>query len=302
MPAFIRSRRAVAALAIAAVGLGAAAGAASPGVALATTGQPRACGSAVLHKADGSLWTCSFDDEFTGTAVNPHRWTPYTSVAGGFRGGLECYRPRNVSVSGGTANIAVTRAKAFDCAGVTARFNSGMLLSKNTFTQTYGRFEMRAKLPSAAGLQPAFWLLPANPYHADGYDYGEIDVMESWTHTPNVAAPHLHYVGTPGSPNSGKYCYVPDIATKFHTFTLEWNSSRMTMSYDGKACWSTSWTTIPGYQPRGAHSPEPFDQRFYLIVNVATGGPRTPYNVVSPSESLTSRNATMQVDYVRAWR
>lgn len=300
MPAFLRSRRALATVAFAAIGIGAAA--INPGGVGATTTAPPSCGGTVLHKSDGTAWTCTFDDEFSGTAVDATHWTPYTSVSGGFRGGQECYTPRNVSVSGGNADLSVTRATPFNCAGVTAQFNAGMLISKNTFTQTYGRFEMRAKLPSAAGLQPAFWLLPANPYHADGYDYGEIDVMESWTATPNVASPHLHYVGTPGSLNNGKYCSVPNIATQFHTYTLEWNSSRITMSYDGTTCWSTTWVPIPLYQPLLARSPEPFDQPFYLIVNLATGGPKTPYNEVSPSESITSANATMQVDYVRSWK
>jgi beta-glucanase (GH16 family) len=258
------------------------------------------CG-ATIHKSNGTAWTCTLDDEFNGSTLNTATWTPYTSVAGGFRGGAECYTPRNVKVSAGSLLLPTTRAAApFSCAGRTADYYSGMITSKTRFTQTYGRYQIRAKVPMSKGLHAAFWLLPQNPYHSNGLDYGEIDVMESGGAYRDIASPHLHYVSTPGNPQSGAYCSVPNMATQFHTYTLEWNARTITMSYDGRTCWSTGWQTIPGFQPPGARSPEPFDQPFYIILNMGTDTAQTiPANAVSPSTDLSQ---PFQVDYIRVWK
>jgi beta-glucanase (GH16 family) len=158
---------------------------------------------------------------------------------------------------------------------------------------------MRAKIPAGVGFQPAFWMLPQTPYGSRGYSYGEIDVMEAWGTFPGIASPHLHYVSTPGTPMSGNYCLVPTSATAYHTYAVEWTSTRMTFTYDGRTCWSTGWKPIAGYQPAGSAAPAPFDQKFYLIVNLAMGGATTPTNRASV---LTRFPATMSVDYIRAWK
>ncbi|MDT4938133.1 MAG: hypothetical protein QOG80_1804 [Pseudonocardiales bacterium] len=259
------------------------------------------CGRTTLHKADGTAWKCSFDDEFSATTLDAAKWSPFASVSGGFRGGAECYSPSQVGVSGGTLNLPTVRAaSAFDCAGVPATYRSGMIVSRNKFTQTYGRFEMRAKIPMSKGLHAAFWLLPENPYHTNGLDYGEIDVMESGGAYTDLASPHLHYVETPGTVQTGTYCTVANMAGAFHDYTLEWTPTSMRFSYDGHSCWTTSWRTIAQYQPAGATAPTPFDQPFYMILNMGTDTASTiPANAVSASTDLSQ---AMQVDYVRVWK
>jgi beta-glucanase (GH16 family) len=266
----------------------------------ASTAPSPSCGP-TIHKANGQAWVCTLDDEFSGTSLNSAHWTPFTSVAGGFRGGAECYTPKNVSVANGTLNLPTTRAAApFDCAGTSASYYSGMVVSKQKFTQTYGRFQISAKIPMSKGLHAAFWLLPESSYNAQGQlDYGEIDVLESGGAYDDIASPHLHYVVTPGDAQSGNYCVVPNIATQFHTYTLEWTPTTMTFSYDGATCWKTTWQTAYPYQPLGAHAPAPFDQPFYLILNMGTDTAQTiAANAVSSSTNLSQ---PYQVDYVRAW-
>lgn len=265
--------------------------------AAATTG----CGATVLHKPNGTQWVCTFDDEFRGTHLNSRSWTAFTSAKGSFRGGAECYTPAQVRVANGKLSLPTVRAaRAFLCAGHPAEYRSGMIVSRQKFTQTYGRFEIRAKIPMSKGLHSAFWLLPENPYHADGMSYGEIDVMEAAGAYRDVASPHLHYVATPGTPQLGAYCHVSNMATAFHTYTLEWTSTSMRFSYDGHTCWRTTWQTIHGYQPDGAHAPAPFDQPFYLILNMGTDTATTvKANAVSASTNLSQ---AMQVEYVRVWK
>lgn len=259
------------------------------------------CGSKRIAKAGGGFWTCTFSDEFNKPRLDTTKWQAYTSAAGGYRGGDECYAPGNVSISKGYLNLTATKsATTFDCAGVPSNYRSGMVLTRGLFSQAYGRFEMRAKIPGGVGFQPAFWLLPENPYtHPGGYAYGEIDVMESWGTYPGIASPHLHYVQTPGTPMSGAYCSVPTNATAYHAYTVEWTKSVMTFKYDGKVCWSTPWAPIPAYQPPGAVAPTPFDQKFYLIVNLLLGGELTASNRPTSSTTFPSR---MSVDYIRVWK
>lgn len=251
-------------------------------------------------KADGTYWACSFDDEFSGSTVDTTKWSAFDSIKGGFRGGDECYNHNNATVSGGELHLTVTKAAAaFTCGdGHVTQYNSGLLLSRGKFSQTYGRFEMRAKFPAGVGFQPAFWMLPANPFHTSGYSYGEIDVAEAWGTYPGTVSPHLHYVATP-SPQNGAYCSVPTSASAFHTYTVEWTRTTMTFLYDGRTCWKTTWSPIAKYQPAGATAPTPFDQDFYMIVNLATGGDSTPSNRITSSTKLPSQ---MEVDYIRAWR
>ena len=254
-----------------------------------------------LPKSGGGYWTCTLDDEFSSTRLDTTKWQTYTSAPGGFVGGDECYSPNNVTLDSGNLRLTATKqSTAFTCAGRSTNYRSGLILSKGRFAQAYGRFEMRAMTPAGVGFQPAFWLLPENPYtQPGGYTYGEIDVMEAWGQYPGLASPHLHYVQTPGTLQSGAYCSVPSMTTSYHTYAVEWTSSKMTFIYDGKTCWSTTWKPIARYQPAGSVAPSPFNQKFYVIVNLAMGGPATPGNRATSTTKFPSR---MSVDYVRVWR
>ena len=226
------------------------------------------------------------------------QYSPASSV--GNSGGDQCYDPANVSVSRGVLNLTTTRpAAAFDCAGHSTRYRSGMVLTSGLFTQTYGRYEVRAKFPPGLGLQPAIWMLPQHPFRGPDYYYGEIDIAEAWGRYPGIVSPHLHYVSTPGTPQSGAYCTVQTSNSAFHTYAVEWTTTRMRFSYDGKTCWTTTWAPAPPFAPARATSPAPFDQPFYLILNLGVGDSTTRTN---RPDAKTPFPARMQVDYVRVWK
>ncbi|HJQ42134.1 MAG TPA: glycoside hydrolase family 16 protein [Jatrophihabitantaceae bacterium] len=294
------SKRWVVAAAIATAALALSSATAIRPGAVAATSAPT-CGTTRVARSSGGYWSCTFADEFSGSRLDTTKWQPYTSVRGGFHGGDECYSPSNVTLDSGNLRLTATKSTTtFDCAGTPSTYRSGLIMSKGLFAQAYGRFEMRAMIPAGVGFQPAFWLLPENPYiQPGGYAYGEIDVMESWGTYPDIASPHLHFVQTPGYPNSGAYCHVANMATAYHTYTVEWTRLRMTFKYDGNVCWSTNWNPIPTYQPEGAKAPSPFNQPFYLIVNLAMGGASTPTNRATSTTQFPSR---MSVDYIRVWK
>jgi beta-glucanase (GH16 family) len=252
-----------------------------------------------LVKRDGTPWVCTFDDEFDGGSLSPV-WTRVTTATTGFRGGQECNQASGVDVRDGLLVLTASRSPSpRACGRYTTDFDSGMVWTKGTFAQAYGRFEMRAKLPDGLGLQSAFWMLPANPRGTGRYEYGEIDIAEKWGNYPNFVDPHLHYVRTPDSPAGGAACKIADSAAAFHTYALEWTPVRMRFDYDGTTCWSTDWQPQAGYAPIGAQPPVPFDQPFYLILQLAVGGAKTPANVPTAS---THFPVSMEVDYVRVWK
>ena len=257
------------------------------------------CGGENPVKATGARWTCTFDDEFDGTELSPSLWTPTTTAQTGFRGGQECIAAGADRVGGGLLTITATRTAPRSCGRYTTSFTSGMVSTKDKFAQTYGRFEMRAQFPPGVGFQPAFWLVPQNPRASGRYEYGEIDIAEEWGNYPQYVDPHLHYVTTPDSPTGGATCKISTNASAFHTYALTWTPTLMRFDYDGSLCWSTRWLPQPPRTaPAGAQAPVPFDQPFYLIVQLAVGGPKTPANVPT---ATTPFPAHMEVDYVRVW-
>lgn len=274
---------------------------------LAPTGAGAAtgpCGGTTVAKPGGGYWQCTFADEFSGTQLDTTKWSPYTSQKGGFVGGDECYKPSNVKVDAGALRLDANKWGTFSCSdGRQSNYLSGLVMSKGKFSQTYGRFEIRAKTPAGIGFHPAFWMLPENPWsHQDasqpaGFNYGEIDVMEGAGNYPGYASPHLHNVQANNKQN-GAVCRVDNMTTAYHTYTLEWTKTLMTFRYDGNVCWSTDWKPMAGYQPKGATSPAPFDQNFYIILNLAMGGPQEPNNRAT---AATPSAAEMSVDYVRVW-
>jgi beta-glucanase (GH16 family) len=153
------------------------------------------------------------------------------------------------------------------------RYTSGLITTQPSFSQTYGYFEMRAKLPRGKGVWPAFWLLPA--------DLGwppEIDVMESigdpafiWT------TAHSSVDKTPGV----KHEVSPD---DFHTFAVSWDAKQLIWFVDGREV---------GRQP----TPPDMRKPMYLLANVAIGGdwPGAP-------DASTPFPARMSIDYIRAYR
>lgn len=153
------------------------------------------------------------------------------------------------------------------------RYTSGLITTQPSFAQTYGYFEMRAKLPRGKGVWPAFWLLPA--------DLGwppEIDVMESigdpafvWT------TAHSTSDNRPGV----KHEITPDV---FHTFAVSWDAKQLVWFVDGREV---------DRQP----TPPDMHKPMYLLANVAVGG-----NWPGAPDATTAFPARMSIDYIRAYR
>lgn len=239
-------------------------------------------------------------DEFDGSgAVDTSKWFHQTQLPNGtswYNGEVQHYTDRidNAYVAGGYLNI-VAQKESFTDQGVTKQYTSARLNSKFAFT--YGKVEIRAKLPSGVGTWPALWMLGKNVNEDGGYwdlqgfgtqDWpacGEVDIMEHWGTNQNYVQSAIH---TPssfgGTVNLGGQT-IPTASTAFHIYTLEWSDQKMKFSVDGVQHYT--------YNPSVKDSSTwPFDAEQYILLNVA----------ILPSIDPAFTSGAMQIDYVRVYQ
>ena len=235
-----------------------------------------------------------WSDEFDGTLVDQSKWEfqigdGCPDLCGWGNGELQYYRAENATVGGGLLTITA-KEEAFGFSDYT----SARLRTKGKADWEYGRFEMRAKLPIGKGLWPAFWMLPAQDSYGGWAASGEIDVMELVGHEPERVLGTLHYGGTfPANTYSGDHY---DLASgtfndDFHVFAVEWEAGEIRWYVDG-----IHYQTQTAWWSTGGPYPAPFDQPFYMLLNVAVGG-----DWPGPPDGSTQFPQTMVVDYVRVY-
>jgi beta-glucanase (GH16 family) len=282
-----------------------------------TTAPPAGCGgTAAPQKANGSYWVCSFDDEFSGTSLDRGKWAVQTTAASNFGADTKtCFLddPNAVSVSGGTLHLTARRlAQPITCASpkgaFSAAYTSGTVNGFGKFSQTYGLFQVRAKLPATAvkGLQETLWLWPVDQFRYGAWPLsGEIDFAEFYSQYAGWAIPYLHYGYDPGTTSwttntnvvtaypapyaqPGMNCRIDQ--SGFNTYTLLWEPGRLTIQVNGQNC------IVDNYRASGADGAAPFDQPFFLALTQAIGqGGNAP-------TASTPFPATTEVDYVRVWK
>lgn len=259
-----------------------------------------ACG-VVLAKDDGTSWTCSFVDNFDGRSLDTTKWIVQETSKTGFRTGQTCYTAsdKNIAVRRGELLLTARRENGpFQCASpdgtFTTRYTGGMVGTRGRFSQTFGRFEVRAKYPPAltAGVHGGFWMNPVKQTYGAWPASGEIDVAEWWSNDPTLVLPSLHYNGRDSRYDSGWGCRVVD-PSAYHTYRVDWLPTEIRFFIDDALCFAR--TPTPD-SPLVA--PQPFDHPFSMILNMGVGT-ATGTNAVSAATPLP---ATYVVDYAKAWR
>jgi beta-glucanase (GH16 family) len=225
------------------------------------------------------VWSDEFD---TPGAPNPAKWG-YDLGAGGWGNNeLQYYTNRldNSSVGGGTLKIT---AKAESFSG--SNYTSARLLSKDKFSFKYGKVEARAKLPAGVGTWPAIWMLGSNIGTVSWPACGEIDIMEHRGSELNKIFGTLHYPGRSGGNADGTTTVISNASTEFHIYTVEWNASTIKIAVDNNVFFTYANTAA-----------SPFNQNFFLILNVAMGG--NFGGAVDPAFS----SAALEIDYIRVYQ
>jgi beta-glucanase (GH16 family) len=244
-------------------------------------------------------WVLTWSDEFddpNGSAVDGSKWVAETGGNGWGNKELEYYtaRTQNARQQDGNLVIKAAREKYVGADGVSRDFTSARLKTQGKFSQTYGRFEARIKIPRGQGMWPAFWMLGDDIDKAGWPPCGEIDIMENIGKAADTIYGSIHGPGFIGASGLGAPYKLPagqQFADDFHLFAVEWEPDTIRLYVDDQLYSTRRRTDLkPGWK-------WPFDHPFFLLLNVAVGGdwPGDP-------NATTVFPQTMLVDYVRVYR
>jgi beta-glucanase (GH16 family) len=230
-------------------------------------------------------------DEFnTGTAPDTAKWNYDVGGNGWGNNELEYYsnaRPENARIENGNL---VIEARKENLGG--RNYTSARLLTKGKTQWTYGRFEIRARLPKGRGTWPAIWMLSANdPLHWP--DDGELDIMEEVGYQPNMIYGTAHnklYNGANGK-QKGASKLVADAQDNFHVYSMEWTANQVSWSIDGDVFFTYA-------DPFTGADAWPYNKDFFMILNLAIGGNWGGAQGVDDAIFPQS----MLVDYVRVYQ
>lgn len=237
-------------------------------------------------------------DEFEGTSLNREDWNVETHEAGWVNNELQEYvdSDQNISVKDGT--LEIKPIKTVDEHG-TVRYTSGRVNTQNKHDFKYGLFEVRARVPEGKGYLPAFWMMPTDEnLYGQWPRCGEIDIMEVMGQQKDKLYGTIHY-GNPHSESQGTYILTDDnFVDNYHTFSCEWEPGKIRWYIDGVLYHEGSdWYSSTVGQGVVTY-PAPFDQPFYMILNLAVGGNWVGY----PDASTDFENAAFVIDYVKAYQ
>jgi beta-glucanase (GH16 family) len=237
------------------------------------------------------LWHDEFDGP-AGTPPDAARWGyelgdgSAIGLPGWGNAELQHYtdEPANASLDG-HGNLVVTARK--DASG---RYTSARLLTRDTFTFTYGRIETRLRVPRGAGVWPALWTLGSDHRDVGWPACGEIDVMEHVGREPRRLYATLHGPGYCGdSGYGGTLDLAHDVGDDFLVHQVDWSPEAIEWRADGVLYQRATPAAV-------APDPWVFDHAFYLVVNLAVGG-----HFAGPIAPKTDFPQSLLVDYVRVF-
>ena len=232
-----------------------------------------------------------WDDEFDGAQIKTNIWTYDIGNGGWGNNELEYYtsRTNNAFVANGLLHIVALKESTNG-----SSFTSARMKSEGLFSFTYGRLEWRAQMPYGLGFWPALWMLGTNISSIGWPNCGEIDVLENTGTNSTMVQSSIHYGGNA----TAIYNFIDGAAiTNFHTYTLDWTTNALLFYVDGHLFETqTNWGNAYGPYPF------PFNQPFFLIMNLAVGGNYVGNPSVSEINANTTFPGQVLVEYVRIYR
>lgn len=284
-------------------GSGAAGGAVGSGASSSSSGSGSGSGG-----GPGNGWSLVWSDEFDGQTIDASKWAHEVDCWGGGNGEQQCYvsDAKNSFVESGYLHIVALDDAPTGAIGgpddnpamVTLPHSSARLTSRGKGDFRYGRIEARMKLPHGQGLWPAFWMLPTDAVYGGWAASGEIDIMEAVNlaaggENDNAIHGTLHYGGPwPANIHTGTSTTPPaNVWEADHVYAVEWEEGEVRWFVD-----DTHYATQTDWSSTAGAYPAPFDEKFYILLNVAVGG-QWP----GPPNDDTTFPQEMVVDYVRVY-
>ncbi|MFM7024323.1 MAG: family 16 glycosylhydrolase [Flavobacteriales bacterium] len=236
-------------------------------------------------------WKLIWSDEFSAPKIDTSKWSHEVNGDGGGNNEQQYYTDsRNNSYINNNKYLVIKAIKQ----NYKGKFyTSARMRTKNKADWTYGRFDIRAKVPVQRGTWPAIWMLPTDYVYGSWPQSGEIDIMESIGHQPKTVYGTIHF-GEPWPKNKhvGDTTELSqgDLSTAFHVFSVEWEPNEIRWYVD-----DVLYSTKKPGDLDGKHWP--FDQNFHMILNLAVGG-----DWPGPPDENTLFPKYMYVDYVRVFK
>ena len=232
------------------------------------------------------VWSDEFDYE---GLPDETRWGYDTGAGGWGNAELQYYTAGdNAEVHDGVLTITARKEQKN-----LAEYTSTRLVSRGKGDWLYGKFEIRAKMPTGKGTWPAIWMLPTDWKYGDWPASGEIDIMEHVGYNQDTVHGSIHTMSYYHSIGTQKTAttHVDGVSDDFHVYCLEWLPDKIIISVDGEVYFTyqpTKYKSTPTYKEW------PFDKRFHLLINIAVGG----YWGGAQGVDEDIWPQTMEVDYV----
>ena len=233
-----------------------------------------------------AFWSDEFDKD---GAPDPKNWNSEVGAGGWGNNELQYYtKDNNAVIQDGKLTIEARKESKEG-----SSYTSTRLISKGKGDFKYGRFEISAKLPTGRGLWPAIWLLSSDNTYGNWPSSGEIDIMEQVGFDPLNIHCTVHnnvYNGQRGNQKSSSKIN-PTAVSDFHVYRVDWTPYSIKGFIDGEQYFEytndgqgfTTW---------------PYDQNFFLILNIAVGGSWGGANGIDDSVFP----GKMEIDYVRVYK
>ncbi len=242
-------------------------------------------------------WDLVWSDEFDGEQLDLTKWSYQTGT--GASEGLndwgnneeQYYREENVVVVDGMLHI-IAKEESFGGKDYT----SGRIRTRDKGDWTYGRFEIRAKMPIGQGLWAASWLLSTDSEFGGWAASGEIDMVEYLGHEAEKVHGTLHFGGQwPSNAQKGKSYSLTSgsYQEEFHDFAMEWTEGKIRWYVDEKLY---QVQTDADWWSSGGAAPAPFNKRFHYLFNLAVGG-----NWPGSPDANTQFPQELVIDYLRVY-
>ncbi len=258
--------------------------------------------STVIHPVAQDIsydgYTLKWEDNFDGSELNRNDWNVELHDPGWVNEEWQSYvdSSENIYIEDGSLILKPVR-NTYDNGNVS--YTSGRVNTQGKHDFTYGLFEARVKVPTGKGYLPAFWLMASDEnLYGQWPRCGEIDIMEVMGDSTDTAHGTVHY-GNPHSQSQGTYTLTNGtFADDFHTFALEWEPGSLRWYIDGMLYHEENdWHSTTEGQGTITY-PAPFDQPFYVILNLAIGGSWVGY----PDETTTFEDQAYAIDYVKVYQ
>lgn len=213
-------------------------------------------------------WSLVWSDEFNYKGLPDSAKWGYDVGAGGWGNNeLQYYTRKRLENARVEDSVLIIEARGDNYNG--NKYTSARLVSMNQGNWTYGRFEIKAKLPGGRGTWPAIWMLPTVwSYGSGGWpDNGEIDIMEYVGYDKGKVhgSIHCNSYNWQRAEQKTSILNVPSAETAFHVYAMEWYSDRLDIFVD-----SVKYFTFKN-ENKGWQS-WPFDKDFHFLLNIAVGG------------------------------